>query len=111
MSYDVSLTINTGADENVEVVDIGNYTSNVAAMWRHALPNSWDGLDGLDGRLCGSAAVGLHEGVKHMEANPQVYKPMEPENGWGSYFGALSFLDRLAKAARQHPACTIKVDR
>lgn len=109
MSYDVDLTIDTGRGEYVTVVEIGNMTSNVAPMWRKALPP--DGIAGLHGRRCDGVADDLRAAVERMEANPDEYRALNPPNGWGDYAGALEYLDRLAKAARSHPACTIEVHR
>lgn len=109
MSYDVYLAIDTGGGEMADVVEIGNYTSNVAPMWHKALPP--DGIAGLDGRRCDEVEAALGAAVERMEQQPDEYIPLEPENGWGDYGGATAYLKRLAIEASKHPACVIRVSR
>jgi len=103
--------------------EIGNYTSNVSAMWSESMPyrpgmigaysgdleNLPDdddeyhrtGIAGLSGMTSLDAIPILQEGIAWMEANRERCKELEPDNGWGNYTGALKFLyDCLA-------ACTI----
>jgi hypothetical protein len=105
MSYDIDLTIDTGSDEPITAVEVGNYTSNVGPMW----------ADALGGRLlreyhdapCSEAAGPLAEAVQRMEVDPERYRVMNPPNGWGNYEGALAYLRELAEACARHPKCTI----
>lgn len=109
MSYDVSLVIDTGGSEPAEVVDVGNMTSNVAPMWRKALPP--DGIAGLHGRRCADVTGQLQLAVAHMENHPDFYRAMNPPNGWGDYESALDYLRKLRDAAAAHPLTTIEVSR
>lgn len=111
MSYDICLTIDTGGDDPVEVPGTWiNYTSNVAFMWRRALPEL-DGLAGLDGRTAASVADLLAQGVLNMETLRPELEPLNPENGWGNWMGARATLAVCANAARDHPKATFRVSR
>lgn len=107
MSYDIYLDIDTGAGEPQTVVEIGNYTSNAAPMWREALGGRR--LRDYHGAPCSEAAGPLADAVKRMEADPDKYRGMNPPNGWGDYEGALRYLRTLAEACAEHSKCTIYV--
>jgi hypothetical protein len=108
MSYDVALTIDTGGSEPLQVVECGNYTSNVSPMWAKALGRS---LGDYDGAPCSEAAGPLAAGVRAMEANPDDYRSMGPSNGWGDYDGALKYLRGIAEACAANPRCAIWISR
>lgn len=139
MSYDVWLAIDTGAPEPATVAECGNYTSNVSGMWLLALglperpcyqedgsprmgsrlnrdTGTWEpvhvhdhGLRVLHGAPCSEAAGVLARAVERMRADPDLYRPMEPSNGWGDYEGALAYLDGIAQACATHPKATVYV--
>jgi hypothetical protein len=44
-----------------------------------------------------------------MEADPEKYRAMNPENRWGDYEGAMGYLRRLAEACAANPRCVIGV--
>ena len=44
-----------------------------------------------------------------MEANPEMYKEMNPKNKWGDYKGALEFLSNIYQTCVNNPKCKIKV--
>jgi len=136
VSYDVSLTVSTGAGREVEVWS-DNYTSNVSGMWARALElpeqpwvhdgqqvigsqprpdGGWEpvpltnhGVRLLDGAPAVEAAGILSDAVRRMAADPEPYRAMNPASGWGDYDGALAFLRGLAAACAEHPAGTIRV--
>jgi hypothetical protein len=108
MSYDIWLEIDTGEAEPYVVDEPGNCTSNVSPMWKDALGRS---LGDYHGAPCSEACGPLARGVERMEAEPDRYRKMNPENGWGDYEGALDFLRRLLRACRAHPNATIQIWR
>lgn len=140
MSYDVYFEIDTGAGEAVEVAD-RNYTSNVSCMWDKALglppkpewnddgsprmcrrynrdTETWSeeqsdnwGLGLLHGAPASEAAGVLRRAVERMKASPDEYTPMNPDNGWGDYAGALDFLAWCAEMAETHPRAVIRISR
>lgn len=107
MSHDVYLEIDTGSDTLATVVEVGNYTSNVAGMWRKALGG--ESLSDFDGRNAGESVEVLAAAVAWMEADPDAYRAMDPDNGWGRYEGASDYLTALLGACREHPKCQIRV--
>lgn len=105
MSYDVSLTINTGIEE-VNVAECGNYTSNVSPMWSEALGFPLSKLCGMN---ASDAVPHLRKAIAAMEDEPNKYRAMNPENGWGNYEGALSYLRKMLIECVQHPLCKIYI--
>ena len=90
MSYDMSI----GNEEF-------NYTYNVAPMWYAAIPDAGIRAHyGLTGR---DAVPRLRHIREYMEDHRDELLEMEPENGWGSYDGALGFVNRLIAASLRHP--------
>ncbi|MDK1473650.1 hypothetical protein QNO07_09480 [Streptomyces sp. 549] len=109
MSYDISLhlTVDTGGPQPHEAgFDVGNYTSNVARMWNRALGYR---LADLHDRIAGDALRDLQRAVAAMEADPDVYRRMEPSNGWGDYEGALACLTRLRNQCATVPKARIYI--
>lgn len=47
--------------------------------------------------------------IKNMQSKPEVYKAMNPENGWGDYDGCLGFLVSLQKACATFPLAQVRV--
>lgn len=101
MSYDVMLQ-----GWGITPVSL-NMTSNVAPMWRLA------GADiatfhGKSVRVCLPA---LRHAVEQMELHPEVYRPMNPSNGWGDYESCLGFLRDLITEFAKQPTARIYVDK
>lgn len=108
MSYSVWLEIDTGGEEPYQIDDdYLNYTYNVAPMFRLALGD--EGLRGLHGKTGLEAGGMLIVGITHMRGQRQQYLPLNPENGWGDYEGALDFLVRLLRVCTAHPKATVVV--
>ncbi len=106
MSYDVWLTIDTGAGERVEVAT-WNYTSNCSRMWTHALNGT--SLRDLHERNAGEVAPTLAAAVERMKSDPLTYKAMNPGNGWGDSASATEFLASIAEACAMHPNTVLHV--
>lgn len=102
MSWDVSLICDGHED-----VDCGNYTSNVAPMYKKALGISFRDIDG---QLASGVALTLTHGIIEMTSNPRVYRNMNPENGWGNYEGALWFLAKIIRECLFYPEFKVKVE-
>lgn len=109
MSYDIYIMANTGINEH-PVEEVGNYTSNVACMWRKAMPDT-DGLAGFSGMNCGEALPLLQAGAAYMVEHAEEMRQMEPANGWGDYEGALYYVQRCALLCAEHPAASLYVSR
>ena len=108
MSWSFYMEIDTGGPEPGTVTGDLNCTYNVSPMFYKALPFD-DGIRGIEGLRGEEALEPLRGGVKAMEDNPDEYKAMNPENGWGSYEGALDTLRELVKWCVEHPKATFRI--
>lgn len=53
----------------------------------------------------------LREGLLDLLSNPIHYKSFNPENGWWSYDGLVSFIVEYLKACNTYPNAKIEVSR
>ena len=106
MSYDVHLTIDTGAGNTVSAL-WENHTSNTAPMWRAAGAD----IAEMHGKTARECAPILRAAIAAMRADPAKYQAMNPPNGWGDYGTCRSFLERLADGFEEHPNCIVGVSR
>lgn len=90
MSYDMSI----GKSEL-------NYTYNVAPMWYSILPEK--GIRTFYGMTGKESLQVLTYLYFQMIGNADNLKKMNPENGWGSFDGALTFVNDLILAAIENP--------
>lgn len=102
MSYDITLV----KIKRKVKADVGNYTSNVSQMWATALGCSLSELHGMPASEC---IPSLETAVADMEAFPHKYLPMNPDNGWGNYQGALEYLQTLLIACKKHQNTIIDI--
>ena len=78
-----------------------NYTYNVSKMWYACFPEK--GIREHYG-LTGEQAVPVLRQLRdYMEDNYEVLTKWNPENGWGSYDGALEFVNKLILASIRNP--------
>lgn len=108
MSWDISLHIDTGGPDPACVYDCGNMTYNVNSMYAKAL-NIESFSDFLHGKICSELLPALAQGYSDMLTNPDAYRALTPENGWGNYESALEFLEAIIKGCRLHPKAFIHV--
>ena len=85
------------------------YTHNVTKMWikagvHHALYDS-------QGKLAKDVIDDLRKGADLMRENPNDYVLLNPPNGWGDYYGALSVLCRILDACERNPDAVIEISR
>jgi len=73
-----------------------NYTHNTNRMIRDIDPDWWDSLDGLSGAE-GSALLGKI--ITGLESDPERFRAMNPENGWGDYDSLLGVLREMKRAS------------
>lgn len=107
MSYDISLNhVETGEEEWS-----ANYTSNVYPMLQCAFANAgmseWKGIHGMSAL---AARPFLAKAIGHMIQHPEIYEPMNPENGWGSYERLVPFLTEFWKQTKMYPDAIIEID-
>ena len=53
----------------------------------------------------------LREGLARLQATPGLYKIFNPDNGWGTYEGLVSFVREYLAACEHYPAATVRVSR
>lgn len=110
MSYDIWAIIEPAPNRFVTSLDLGNYTSNVAPMWRIACP-TLDGLAGIHGKTGANVSDALLKGLRFMYHERRKLEKCNPENGWGDFPGAFRYFARVAKTARDHPDAVFGVSR
>jgi len=53
----------------------------------------------------------LREGVARLVKNPKEFEQYNPENGWGTYSGLVSFVRNYLAACEEYPDATVYVSR
>jgi hypothetical protein len=62
-------------------------------------------------KLAGELIVPLRDGLTLLLSDPDRFKAMNPENGWGSYEGLVEFVRAYKKACEEFPDAEIYVSR
>lgn len=55
--------------------------------------------------------VPLQNGLAYLKANPDKFKPLTPENKWGSYEGLVEFVEEYLRSCILFPDATVEVSR
>ena len=53
----------------------------------------------------------LRQGLHLLKLNPEEYKKFNPENGWGSYEGLVTFVEKYLDACYNYPDAKVTADR
>lgn len=53
----------------------------------------------------------LRKAIEDMKADPQRFKRHNPDNGWGTYAGLLSWLEQYLEACVAFPDATVRASR
>lgn len=53
----------------------------------------------------------LKHGINKMKKEPDKYKQLNPENGWGDYEGLLSFCEEVLANCEKFPRAEIRISR
>jgi hypothetical protein len=88
----------------------GNVTHNLAGMAKEA--GLYEVLwrpDENAFKLAGDAITTLERGLALLKAEPERFKAMDPENGWGTYDGLVDFVTRVLEACIENPNAQIRV--
>lgn len=90
----------------------GNITHNLAEMagaagiykhlWRPEELGIWQASDLI---------IPLSEGLERLKAEPDKFKEMNPDNGWGDYEGLVRFVAEYIEACRKFPHASIETSR
>lgn len=82
-----------------------NITTNINRMLREAGFPSWQMLDGLSadvvGLLMGRAVIELGK-------DPQRYRALQPDNGWGTYEGLIEWMREVLAVLDRHPTGIVR---
>ena len=85
--------------------DIGdesfNYTYNVSGMFYAAIPAT--GIRTIDNKTGKDSLEILLEIYNFMVCNNDDMLKLNPDNGWGDYYGALTLIHKLIQAALKNP--------
>lgn len=84
-----------------------NYTSNMWPMLKQA-GFHWDDIEG---KPCREAFPLLDNLVKELKSAPEVYRQLNPKNGWGEYDSFLDWLTRMTRWVEKSPDGFIHVSR
>jgi hypothetical protein len=96
----VSVDINLYDQDGDEVFQ-DNYTYNIGPMFHSIFGESLRDL--IEGQRAGDTLVDLVTGYTTMNDYIDVYRKMNPSNGWGSADGGRDLLRRLSVAAIKYP--------
>lgn len=109
MSYDVYTIIELDG-EKILCQEAGNMTWNVNSMYYACLKDMDVELESMsDWNNKPSNEILPHiEGIiRIMESDPNRFKAMNPENGWGNYEGALKWMKEIRIAILLSPDAAI----
>ena len=127
MSYDTSILrpACSHCGRRDKTIEVGNMTSNVGVMYHIVLPGPYEGggrydgeglaepcggLPGLSGLPVATALPLLRQAILDMQAQSSKMVALEPENKWGSYHGAVTYLREIVAACEQAPDGVLAVN-
>lgn len=67
--------------------------------------------DEIDVTHARQLVVPLRDGLKALTEDPERFKKLNPENGWGSYEGLVRFVTEYMSACADHPDARVRVSR
>lgn len=131
MSLDITIYNNfcehCGHGEHVFDINITHNLGKMAtaagiyeAMWRpHLLytdkiivdNNEENELEESVTVIAGDLIPHLQKGIDSLELKPNEYKKLNPENGWGDYYGLLKTAKELLTACTNYPNAKVEVSR
>lgn len=85
----------------------GNATHNLGRMWHKA--GIHDALYESKDKLASSIILFLEAGLEKMKAEPDEYRKLNAPNGWGTYEGAIRFLEEVISACKEYPDAKIYI--
>ena len=111
LDFYLEMSLDTGGEEP-ELVSLfeGNITHNLTTMASEAgLYKCLWRVDENYGKnpLAKDIIKPLEEGLAKLKSDPDYYRTFNPENGWGSYEGLVSFTESVLEACKKHPKSTI----
>jgi len=83
-----------------------NRMANEAGIYEHLWQPKEIGI-----RFASELVAPLSKGLQRLKDTPGGFRKFNPANGWGTYEGLVSFVDRYLKACVQYPEAEISVSR
>lgn len=53
----------------------------------------------------------LRQGLHELKSRPEHFKQFNPDNGWGTYEGLVTFVDNYLNACYEYPEANVEADR
>ena len=107
MSWDVSLGVEVDG-QLVEISDTWrNYTHNCNRMIRDAGLTEWP--YSVHGWAASTLGERLSAALDVLRSDPDKYRAMDPENGWGSYDTLVPLLEQVVESCRQYPSARVQM--
>ena len=119
MSYDIDVYTTTTITHHS-----ANYTSNISKMYYLAYERIFENLKPLfekAGFSINDFKEAINSGervisiptlqfmITDMKAYPEIYRPLNPKNGWGNYEGAIQFLEEALDALLENENSTVSI--
>lgn len=83
------------------LVEFNGQTHNTGALWKKALNGTH--LSDFEGCAAKEMLPIVQSAIKWIERNPEDFKHLEAENGWGTIGSALRYLKALEKGCAEYP--------
>lgn len=95
-----------------DVVFQANITHNLNTMAEEAgiYQHLWRPEE-LDITLGSQLIDPLREGLHRLKSDPERFKALNPENGWGSYSKLVEFVEKYLDACYKFPSAYVEADR
>lgn len=100
--YEANITHNLGAMAREVIVDEEKSLTLYSILWRP---------DESGFVLASEISEYLDLGLNILLSDPEKYKRYNPDNGWGSYDGLVSFVYRYRNACWDNPDAELRVSR
>ena len=108
VSYDEGKTHTTESDE----VYWANITHNLGEMASEA--GIYEALwrpEEIGKTKAGEIIELLKSGLSDLKSRPEYFKKFNPPNGWGTYEGLVSFVEKYLEACIEYPDAIIHISR
>lgn len=108
MSWRVSLRIDTGNGEMVQVSDDHTFVGEVEKMYQKAgLAKTFKDINGNSAKI---VAATFGPVISYMAKNPKKMRKLNPSNTHNTYEGAMEFLKGIVEDCVRHPKCVVIVN-
>jgi len=101
MSWSLSAYVKVDG-QCIDICEGWNYTHNTNGMLKEAGLIEWPYA--ISGMGCTELVTKLTKGIEKLKAEPDKYRAMNPENGWGDYDGLLAKLKAILEVAIKFPS-------